>query len=66
MPMDRAMPSRPISSVTLFEFRQDAWHKKTKSPWAVMCCLGDHKFSRSDTITACDGHIHKMIAYMPC
>ena len=28
----------PSSGVTPVEFRGDLWHKKTKSPWAIVWC----------------------------
>jgi len=54
----------PPLGATLFEFCQDIWHQKTKSPWAIVWrCLRDPMFScfsRTPTcVTQTDGQLDR-------
>jgi len=46
-----------LVGATPFEFRGDLWRQKTRVPWLScrVACVHDPKFSRFDTIPACEG-----------
>jgi len=44
----------PRFGMATFKFRRDLWRQKTRVPGLSCGCLHDPKFSRFDTIPACD------------